>query len=195
MTKRWTRNSIAVLCLCVLGLAACATAPKLQSKQAVVPAGVDLGGRWQVRSNGSAIRLPGQNARAAPIIRTSRSAQRRQSGSGRRSGSPVEVFLEFGETLKITQTQYGLFISYDRSVVEEYTFGENREVTVGPIEAQRVSGWEGDVFVIETLDHGGSRLLESWRVLENGALLSRSIVIQKGDKQLFSTLQRFDRLR
>ena len=55
----------------------------------------------------------------------------------------AQVFLETGANVKLTQTDDGLFISYDRSVVEEYIFGEHRIATVGPISAERASGWRG----------------------------------------------------
>lgn len=111
------------------------------------------------------------------------------------SGSPVEVFLENGAVLKISQTHFGLFISYDRSVVEEYTFGENREVTIGPIEAQRVSGWEDQSFVVETLDKTGATLFETWQISTSGNVLTRSIRISKSDDDSFTTQQTFDRIQ
>jgi len=105
----------------------------------------------------------------------------------------VQVFLENGELLKVTQTNFGIFISYDRSVVEEFTFGENRLEKIGPIEAQRVSGWEGGAFVVETLDEGGSKLFERWHFGNDAAVLIRDIRISKGEKETFSQRQVFDR--
>ena len=105
----------------------------------------------------------------------------------------MRVFLEFGEDVKISQTEHGLFISYDRSVVEEYTFGEKRLVTIGPIEALRVSGWVGTSFVVETLDGEGSTLFESWQLDSSRAVLARDIRIAKGDTDIYSVQQLFDR--
>ena len=104
------------------------------------------------------------------------------------------MFLETGSSLKISQTPDGLFISFDRAVVEEYTFGENRTVSVGPIEAQRVSGWNGMVFVVETLDGQGTLLTESWHLEPGGAVLVREISVTGDDKDQFSSRQRFDRI-
>ena len=120
---------------------------------------------------------------------------RRSSGRRSRRGpsvTAVSVFIEHGESLKISQTAAGLFISFDRSVVEEYTFGEDRVISVGPIEAQRVSGWENDSFVIQTLDDEGAILTEAWRLSENAKVLLREISIVKGKKEKYSTVQRFD---
>ncbi len=105
----------------------------------------------------------------------------------------MHVFLHFGKSLKITQTDHGLFISYDRSVVREFTFGESRLVTVGPIEAQRVSGWEGNNFVVETLDTDGTTLFEHWHLDGAGDVLIRDVRMQKGEEEKFSLTQLFDR--
>ena len=72
-----------------------------------------------------------------------------------------------------------MFISYDRSIVEEYTFGENRIVSVGPIEAQRVSGWHGNRFVVETLDTTDTILFETWYLESEGSVLVRDIRLAK----------------
>jgi hypothetical protein len=106
----------------------------------------------------------------------------------------VHVFLEIGSALKITQTDDGLFFSFDRSVVEEYRFGENREVSVGPITARRVSGWEGAAYVIETLDDDGAKLMETWRLQREGGVLQRTIVIWKRSDKKLALEQIFDRV-
>ncbi|MCP4302584.1 MAG: hypothetical protein GY783_18530 [Gammaproteobacteria bacterium] len=167
----------------------------LLPKSAVVPAGVDFSGLWQLHVDPDSkpialgrsqpgIRLPAKN--------TSRNAGRRPSK--RSSGSAVHVFLETGESLKISQTRDGLFISFDRAIVEEYRFGEDRIVSVGPIEAQRVSGWEEGVFVVETLDEQGVVLTESWRLDAGGDVLVRDISVAEGSDKQFSSQQRFDRI-
>ncbi|MDH5305141.1 MAG: hypothetical protein OEW64_13730 [Gammaproteobacteria bacterium] len=153
----------------VLVLYACASGEVLISKPATVPAGLDLSGDWvMVSSTGFSQRESRELA--------------------------VSVFLEMGTSLKVTQTASGLFFSFDRSVVEEYRFGEHREVAVGAIAASRVSGWEGDTYVIETLDKDGAKLVESWRLQQKGSVLQRNMVIwEGGDKQL-SLEQHFERV-
>lgn len=176
-------------------LAACADSPQLIPKSAAIPAGTDLSGHWQLRVE------PGSRPPAAdePRIRippatSSRNPQRRVSSGAKRSGrTSVSVFLESGESLKITQTASGLFISFDRAVVEEYRFGEDRIVAVGPIEAQRVSGWQDGRFVTQTADDAGAILSESWELSEDGKVLLRQITVSKGDKEEFSAEQHFDR--
>ena len=173
-------------------LAGCASAPPvLISKSAAVPAGVNLSGTWLLREGSGSMRLstPGE-----PGIGQTPTAQRSRTKSRKRSsGMSAQVFLEFGKLLKITQTDHGLFISYDRSVVREYTFGENGLVSVGPIEAMRVSGWEDHTFVAETLDKDGTTLLEHWYLDGADDVLVRDILMRDGEKERFSLTQVFDR--
>ena len=175
----------------VLLLSGCTSAPALISKNAAVPVGVDLSGNWLVRDDPTATRM--SEARGVREHLTSMTREKRSRRARSSSSTSAQVFLEFGESLKITQTYFGLFISYDRSVVEEYSYGENRLITIGPIEAQRVSGWEEQSFVVETLDDSGTTLYETWHLEPDGAVLIRDIRISKGEKNSFVHQQVFDR--
>lgn len=177
--------------LTALVLAGCSAKPVLMPRDPGVPAGIDLSGYWTLRAAPGfddeadrdrelKIRIPRQNAVARPT-------------RSRSSGPSVQLFLESGTRLKITQTGAGLFISFDRAIVEEYTFGENRVVKIGPIEAQRVSGWEGRVFVVETLDDNGHVMTETWRLDDDGDTLIRDITIVRGGKQKSFSREEFDR--
>ena len=176
--------------LLALTLAGCASRPELPTREAGNPAGVDLSGRWILSSNpnrpGARPGEPEEGTYAAQAVG-------RSSRSGSSKGPNVHVFMETGKVLKITQTEHGLFVSFDRAIVEEFTFGENRTVSVGPIEAQRVSGWEGTVFVVETLDDRGALLTETWALDADGRELIRGIRIVDGGKELYSTRKVFDR--
>ena len=123
-----------------------------------------------------------------PASRPQRSRRQRSI-----SGATVHVFIEFGELLKITQTKHGIFISYDRSIVEEFTFGENRLVSIGPIEAMRVSGWEEQAFVVETVDDTGTILYEAWHLDADDGVLMRDVRISKGEDDSYNLRQVFDR--
>jgi hypothetical protein len=187
-SQRFSR--IALLILLLAG--ACSAPRVLISKSAAVPAGVDLNGMWLLRRESDDRRPANYGGRQEGLVLGSK----KKSGRKMRSlgGSSVPVFLEYGRSLKITQTQYGIFISYDRSIVEEYTFGENRPVEVGPIEATRVSGWEGASFVVETLDDSGTMLFETWHLDEEGSVLIRDIRIAKDEENQFVQQQIFDRV-
>lgn len=182
--------------LASLLLASCAARPQLLPKSAIVPAGVDLSGLWQLRVEpGARDRRPAsteQLLRIPPANSRRNSGRQSSRGNGRSGGAAVSIFLESGESLKITQTASALFISFDRAVVEEYRFGENRLVSVGPIEAQRVSGWEGSRFVNETLDEAGAMLVDSWELAAGGSVLVRTISLTQGEDRIFSSEQRFD---
>lgn len=169
-------------------LAACATRPELLARSALVPTGIDLSGRWQLRGE---MQVPAMHDPGVRIVSDSR--RRTGSRNHRDEGVAVRVFLEMGASLKVTQTAHGLFVSFDRAIVEEYTFGEKRIVAVGPIEAQRVSGWETDRFIVETMDREGALLTESWRLGDDGATLLRDITVTRGDTEEFAVRQVFDR--
>jgi len=173
---------------------ACASKPVLAPRSGGNPAQVDLSGDW-VLKEGTA--LPENDEQQIRMPRraesTSVMTQRHSGRQKRTKGSSVHVFLESGEALKVTQTDFGLFFSFDRAIVEEYNFGENIVVSVGPIEAQRVSGWDGQVFVVETMDSEGNVLAETWRLEDDGSNLVRDIAItEKGEPGFFSR-QRFER--
>ncbi len=194
MTVSFSRLLTIITLFGFLGLAGCGSKPTLETKNPAVPAGVDLSGFWELRQDPGESKRPNAAGSDESLIILSRS-QRKQRSTRQRSsgGASAHVFLEFGDALKVTQTHYGLFISYDRSVVEEYTFGENREVTIGPIEARRVSGWEAGAFVVETLDDSSTILSESWRLAKSGDVLVRDIRISKGEDTSFEHQQLFDR--
>jgi hypothetical protein len=150
-------------------LVACGAKDALIGKPAGVPAGVDLSGQWWLRE----------------------STGNTQMGA---SELLVHVFLETGESIKVTQTPSGLFISFDRSVVEEYRFGEHREVSVGEISAERVSGWEGRAYVIETLDAKGAKLTDSYLLGDEGNVLTRRVSIWSRNAHQLQLEQVFDRI-
>jgi hypothetical protein len=173
----------------LLLVAACSAPLVLESKSAAVPPGVDLSGMWLLQDESDRRHPTNKSGPQDGIIPGGNKERTRRSRSS--GGATVPVFLEYGTSLKITQTQYTIFISYDRSVVEEFTFGENRTVEIGPIVALRVSGWEGSSFVIETLDDSGTTLLEAWQL--DGDVLTRKVRIAKGGKDSFVQTQVFDR--
>jgi hypothetical protein len=188
-----------VLTILLLAVAGCAAKEQLITKSAVVPAGIDLSGRWELRDDGTdtARRIEAAERRAAggleDIVQSSRRSSRSRP-TQHKAGSLVHVFLETGQSLKITQTEHGLFISFDRAIVEEYLFGEHRVANVGPIMAERVSGWENRDYVIETQDEEGGKLLETYSLAENNAVLIRDITVLHNQKQKLAIQQVFDRV-
>ena len=167
-----------------------------------MPAGTDLSGNWVMREV-----PPAERRRISEAInktdgiddseyfRRQRSAKNRsRGGSGSFKGGMVYVFLETGTNLKVTQTPDGLFISFDRSVVEEFRFGENRLINVGEIVAQRVTGWEDSQLVVETLGKNGMKLTERFLLTDNGNTLQRRITFRSKKLEEESIVQEFDRL-
>ena len=158
------------------------------SNAAVAPAGVNFSGTWLLRTDES----DGQRSinRAVSQVggKSSSSSSKRKSGTGR-----VQVFLETGSLLKITQTIDGFFVSVDRSVVEEFRFGENRMINVGDIEAQRVSGWDGPVYMVQTLDEGGMKMIDRFWLSDDEDVLLREITFHGRSEKTATVTQFFDR--
>ncbi len=186
-----TAHGLVALVVVATMLAGCVAREVLVTKSADVPEGVDLSGTWELRDGNAAA---GRNAQSnagemlADVLQ--RNPARRRPPA---AGSLVGVFLESGSVLKITQNPFALFVSFDRSVVEEYRFGENRRVNVGPVRADRVSGWERDSYVIETLDDAGDKLVERYTLMPGGDALLRQVSVYEGGSLSSEYVQRFDR--
>jgi len=166
-------------------LSACAGSgpPQLMPVGDVIPPGVSLEGRWKLQGG------------AGDAEKRIRRAEYRSSGAQRGADGPsVFVFLRTGERLKISQTPYALFVSFDRSVVEEYRFREHRLVNVGPIAADRVSGWVDGRYVIQTLDSDGALLEESYALEAGGDVLVRRVTITYRKDTVLSLQQAYNRL-
>ena len=193
------RQPLIAACSLLLAVSGCAATESLMPKSAQVPAGIDFSGLWQLHDEGmdTVRRIDDAELAAAggnvPISTRSSSRDRTSNRTGSK-GTLVHVFLETGRSLKITQTTDGIFISFDRAIVEEYRFGEHREISVGPVVADRVSGWEGSTYAIETLATDGAKLVESYRLENGGQLLLRSILIRYKNEIQLSVEQVFDRI-
>ena len=182
----------ACLALVAFAVSGCAGREVLAYRSNVVPDGVDFSGDWVLHDSSD------------DTIRRFRDAEVSAAGGGepilapekrvrRNNGSLVYVFLETGRNLKITQTPQGLFISFDRSIVEEYRFGEHREISVGPVTADRSSGFEGSAYVVETLDMEGNRLIDRYELIDDGAVLLRQITVYRKNAVELSLVQKFER--
>lgn len=192
------RVRVTALLIALALISACAAREELLVKNAAAPAGVNLSGSWQLRSDDrdTVQQIDDAELRAAggkrPIVAPSKKVSS-NSSSASSGGTLVHVFLETGDLLKVTQTSSGLFISFDRSVVEEYRFGEKNNVSVGPVVADRVSGWESNAYVIETLDKDGAKLVERYQLGDDGATMTRAIRITHRNATRLDLQQVFDR--
>ena len=152
----------------LLIMVACGSEPTLITRPDPVPVGIDLTGNWvQVATSG-----------------VSQPEARDQA---------VHVFLKMGKSLKITQTDDGIFVSFDRSVVDEYRYGENRRISIGEITADRASGWAEKGYVIETIDEDGALLIDTYRARNAGESIRRTIVLMDRNRELLSLQLDFDR--
>ena len=101
-------------------------------------------------------------------------------------------FLERGRLLKITQLDTALLISFDRAIVEEYRYDELRIASIGPIRAQRSSGFRGEALEILTLDEDRALLSERWQIVA-GDRLQRRVSITRKDKTLLGIVETYRR--
>ncbi len=193
-------KSLHILWVSCLLLGACSAPEVLEPRDGTVPAGTDLSGNWLLREIDAADRRRMMQAMRKvdgtaneEIYKPSRSAQSRSRSRRSTNGGLVYVFLETGKALKVTQTAHALFISFDRSVVEEYRFGESRLISVGQVEAQRVTGWEDTQLVVETLDKNGMKLTERFDLTNGGDTLQRQITFRSKNLQEETIVQEFDR--
>jgi protein involved in polysaccharide export with SLBB domain len=187
--------TLIVLLLVVYG---CASREVLDPIDGTVPADVDLSGTWRIRSDMAAeqkrlqdaIRKTGGGAGTDfDEIVPGKSNKKKRS----KKGGLVHVFLETGSLLKITQTPHALYVSFDRSVVEEFRFGENRLISIGEIQAQRVTGWDGNSLVVDTLDKNSTKLRERYEVIDDGRSMQRTITFRNKDLTEESIVQEFAR--
>lgn len=187
---------LAALAVVALLLSSCAGREPLPAKSGTVPAGVDLSGLWQLRDDSQATNQAISNierAAAGADEDLIPKSSRKTSSRKKNDDTQVHVFLETGEVLKITQVERGLFVSFDRAIVEEYRFGEQRMANVGPVVADRVSGWENGGYVIETRDKEGAMLIETYR-LDGKDVMIRTIRIVYNEKSKLDVRQVFDRV-
>ena len=199
--KRKRRRYAALSVMAVLsGVAGCASEPEpLERKSGLAPAGIDFTGQWLMQDDFDAMQR--RIARAIrdtdgvderDFLRRSRAQPSRSGRSSRRDvGGLVHVFLKNAARLRISQTADGLFVGFGRSVVEEYRFGEARRVSIGGAAARRVSGWEDDTYVIETLGDSGMKLTERFRLLGADGRLEREIVLRSKELEQVAIVQTF----
>jgi hypothetical protein len=174
------KNTIVLITLVLL--ASCGPNETLLRKSPDAPPEMTLTGQWELIEDidtvlenfDRAIRqTSGKPSSGIPNSQSSRKIRSRE-----KVGGLVHVFLENGKSLKITQVEFGLFISFDRSVVEEYQFGEVRMMSIGGAQAQRVSGWEGEDYVVETLGKEGMKLTERYHLVEPESRLYRQVILR-----------------
>ena len=179
-------------------VAGCGSREVLQPHSAANPAKINFAGYWTLNEDPvTTARRLNQAIRKMAGIRYDVFRPRQPGAEQRRtrsaSGGLVHVFFEDGESLKITQTPSAIFISFDRAVVEEFRFGENREISLGEVTAQRVSGWDGPAYVVETLDRNGMKLTERYLLSGDRQTLIRQITFRSKQQQEMTVVETFSR--
>ena len=181
-------------------LTSCGGRETLQRYPSSNPSTVSLAGNWLSRDDPTAMerelaRAIRQTDGVRDDVRIMPQGQRgNRQGSGRTKGGLAHVFFKNAEALKITQTPSALFISFNRAIVEEYRFGEMRGIELGQAEAQRVSGWDGTDYVIETLDRQGMKLSERYDLSSDRKTLTRRVTFRARNNDAVTVVQTFVRV-
>ena len=101
----------------------------------------------------------------------------------------AHLFFENSKKIKITQTNYSLFINFNRSIVEEYSFGEVKKITLGNVIARRSSGWVNNSYRIETLDDYGMKITEEYKLTGSSNNLESMLIFRDRDLNEIRILQ------
>lgn len=188
--------------LLLLALSACGNREVLEPYAAANHSTVSLAGNWELEGDSDAIaRQLSRAIRETDGIRDDRPIARpqqsrsRSSTNSRAQGGLTYVFFKNADALKITQTPSALFISFNRAVVEEYRFGEMRRISVGQAEAQRVSGWDGPDYVVDTLDRHGMKISERYSLSTDRETLLRKVTFRGRNNESAIVFQTFKRAR
>lgn len=181
----------------------CSTPEVLEPRPGIAPSAINFSGKWLLRSDKQrdderirkAIRITDGVSDEAIFHSSGAGTQPRSpSQSSRLKGGLVYIFLETGSSLQITQTSHGLFISFDRAVVEEFRFGEDRLINIGEVEVQRVTGWEENELVVETLDKNSMKMTERFKLTKDGLVLHRTISLRSRAGEVETFVQLFDKV-
>lgn len=181
-------------------LASCGSRETLLPYPSLNPSTVSLAGNWVSRDDPRAMKRElaeaiRQTDGVRDDVRVMPQGQRgNRQGNGRSKGGLAHVFLKNAEALKITQTPSAMFVSFNRAIVEEYRFGEMRGIELGQAEAQRVSGWDGTHYVIETLDRQGMKLTERYDLSSDRKILTRRITFRARNNDTVTVVQTFARV-
>ncbi len=174
----------------LLSLAGCASGLKLPDPSRDFPSDLAFAGDWQRVEFREQDRMEPERLR---VPTTRQATSRASSGPKAKPGRKVRSFLEFGKTLRITQLDSAMLISFDRAIVVEYRYGEHRMANVGPIAGERTTGFRGESLEIITLDDDGAQMTETWRLQRRASALERRVTIVKGNKELYSLRETYRR--
>jgi len=190
------------IALLLLALTACGNREVLESYASANQSTVSLAGNWVLQGDSTAIARELSRAiretdgiRDDRYIAPPRQGRSRSGTSARAQGRLTYVFFKNADALKITQTPSALFISFNRAIVEEYRFGEMRRISVGEAEAQRVSGWDGPDYVVDTLDRHGMKISERYSLSTDREKLLRKVTFRGRNNESAIVFQTFTRTR
>jgi len=188
--------------LLTFSLFGCATLEELEKYDIKSSPGTDLNGNWIFFGNfneNKKIIAKAINKTNGVIYRGIKTTGMFDGNSTptikKNSRGVAHLFFENTQKIKVTQTKYSLYINFDRSIVEEYSFGELKTIVLGNVKARRSSGWVKDkgVYRIETLDEYGMKITEEYKLLINEEKLERLLIFRDKDLNEIKVLQTYIR--
>lgn len=184
----------------ILSLNGCASIEELDKYNNNSLSEIDLNGNWvffgkfedNKKSIASAIKRT-NNVNYRGIKTTGVFDGRNTSKVKLNSRGVAHLFFENTNKIKITQTKYSLFINFNRSIVEEYSFGEVKKITIGNVIARRSSGWINNIYRIDTLDNYGMKITEEYKLIKSSNMLERLLIFRDRDLNEISVLQTYQK--
>jgi hypothetical protein len=194
------KEFLCLLLFLMLSLNGCASIEELDKYSNNSLNEIDLNGSWvfsgkfedNKQSIESAIKQT-NNVNYRGIKTTGVFDGRNTSKVKRNSRGVAHLFFENTNKIKITQTKYSLFINFNRSIVEEYSFGEVKKITIGNVIARRSSGWVNNVYRIDTLDDYGMKITEEYKLVNSSNILERLLIFRDRDLNEISVLQTYQK--
>jgi len=183
-------------------LSGCAAIEELEKHEVRPSPGIDLNGNWVFLGNFNENKklitsvINKTNGVIYRGIKTTGLFDGKSSPKIKENSQGVaHLFFENTRKIKIIQTKYSLYINFDRSIVEEYSFGELKTIVLGNVKIKRSSGWvkNKDVYRIETLDEYGMKITEEYKVLANKEKLERLLIFRDKDLNEIRVTQIFMR--
>lgn len=190
-TNRWFNLNVTTLC--ILLLAGCSAPPDLIAFGAARTSETDFTGSWHRNESINPTNLP-----AVPLEADQQQAAQKRRPSSRPKGPGLAIFYDglylSAKNIRMTQDETVLFVKFDLARVEEYRFGEKRLANIGPLSILRVSGWEGDQYVVRSVTDDGTNVEDRYYLSNNGLRLHRVVSVEGRDQSKNTVRQVFDRV-
>jgi hypothetical protein len=189
------RVSAVPLCATALIAAAALTACATSRLSAELPPGVHLAGDWKLdtpRSDDLGRAVDELRAQAQKVRRAMESRQTQGAslgtGAGPPRGSTVDELMSSvprGDYLRISVSANSFTVASGDSS-DQYTPGLQSEISAEQGDAQQISGWKGEDYVIDTKPQWGAEIIQRYGLTKEGKLEMTVRLTGRGTKLTFT---------